>query len=246
MIETVLQISGGSVQEVHPVLAAPFDADVETKMSGLKDFAEALAGTVQGNPGRGRPCRDRAVAGSAGRSGLGCRRHAEPQRPGADRRRIADDGGGHRESDPGARNRKDAGGGRAAGNARSRRPGREDAGPQQSVRRARQGDPSLGKASSRTPIPGRRRERPLGKEAELEGKKARAFPLRFVDGAVFLGTLKVGQVAAVAIKWLWTSAGLHSDHRWRLLKTGLAGTFSSLDLSQVVLWGQQIERRECS
>jgi hypothetical protein len=34
----------------------------------------------------------------------------------------------------------------------------------------------------------------LGKEAELEGKKARAFPLRFVDGAVFLGPLKVGQV----------------------------------------------------
>ena len=34
----------------------------------------------------------------------------------------------------------------------------------------------------------------LGKEAVLEGKKARAFPLRFVDGAVFLGPLKVGQV----------------------------------------------------
>jgi hypothetical protein len=34
----------------------------------------------------------------------------------------------------------------------------------------------------------------LGKEAELEGKKARAFPLRFVDGAVFFGPLKVGDV----------------------------------------------------
>jgi len=33
----------------------------------------------------------------------------------------------------------------------------------------------------------------LGKEAELEGKKARTFPLRFVDGTVFLGPLKVGQ-----------------------------------------------------
>jgi hypothetical protein len=33
----------------------------------------------------------------------------------------------------------------------------------------------------------------LGKEAELEGKKARSFPLRFVDGAVFLGPLKVAQ-----------------------------------------------------
>jgi hypothetical protein len=34
----------------------------------------------------------------------------------------------------------------------------------------------------------------LGKEAVLEGKKARTFPLRFADGAVFLGPLKVGQV----------------------------------------------------
>jgi len=34
----------------------------------------------------------------------------------------------------------------------------------------------------------------LGTAAVLEGKKARAFPLRFVDGAVFLGPLKVGQV----------------------------------------------------
>ncbi|HEX7566719.1 MAG TPA: DUF2125 domain-containing protein, partial [Bradyrhizobium sp.] len=34
----------------------------------------------------------------------------------------------------------------------------------------------------------------LGKEAVLEGRKARAFPLRFVDGAVFLGPLKVGNI----------------------------------------------------
>jgi hypothetical protein len=33
----------------------------------------------------------------------------------------------------------------------------------------------------------------LGKEATLEGKKARTFPLRFVDGVVFLGPLKVAQ-----------------------------------------------------
>lgn len=34
----------------------------------------------------------------------------------------------------------------------------------------------------------------LGSAAELEGKPARAFPLRFVDGAVLLGPVKVGQV----------------------------------------------------
>jgi Uncharacterized protein conserved in bacteria (DUF2125) len=37
----------------------------------------------------------------------------------------------------------------------------------------------------------------LGKEAMLEGKKARSFPLRFVDGAVFLGPLKVAQTSAL-------------------------------------------------
>jgi hypothetical protein len=31
----------------------------------------------------------------------------------------------------------------------------------------------------------------------LEGKKARSFPLRFVDGTVYLGPLKVGQVPAL-------------------------------------------------
>jgi len=34
----------------------------------------------------------------------------------------------------------------------------------------------------------------LGAEATLEGKPARSFPLRFADGAVLLGPLKVGQV----------------------------------------------------
>jgi hypothetical protein len=34
----------------------------------------------------------------------------------------------------------------------------------------------------------------LGKEAVLEGKKARGFPLRFVDGTVLLGPLKVAQI----------------------------------------------------
>ena len=34
----------------------------------------------------------------------------------------------------------------------------------------------------------------LGKEATLEGRKARSFPLRFVDGAAFLGPLKVAQI----------------------------------------------------
>ena len=46
---------------------------------------------------------------------------------------------------------------------------------------------------------GRALRGPVGLQSPyaLEGKKARAFPLRFVDGAVFLGPLKVGQVPAL-------------------------------------------------
>ncbi|HWO86555.1 MAG TPA: DUF2125 domain-containing protein, partial [Stellaceae bacterium] len=39
VIETVLKIESGSVQEVHPLLAEPFDADLRTMLSGLKDFS---------------------------------------------------------------------------------------------------------------------------------------------------------------------------------------------------------------
>ena len=39
VIETVLKIEAGSVQEVHPLLAQPFDADVRALLSGLKDFS---------------------------------------------------------------------------------------------------------------------------------------------------------------------------------------------------------------
>src|SRR6202048_2074253 len=39
VIETVLQIEGGSLQEVHPLLTQPFDADVRAMLSGLKDFS---------------------------------------------------------------------------------------------------------------------------------------------------------------------------------------------------------------
>ena len=79
VIETVLKIEGGSVQEVHPLLAQPFDADVRTMLSGLKDFSpKPWPVRFRETPGRRRPCRDRAVADRAGRSGRGRGRHPRP------------------------------------------------------------------------------------------------------------------------------------------------------------------------
>ena len=50
VIETVLQINGGSVQGVHPVLAEPFDADVRAQADGPEGFlAKAMAGAIPRN-----------------------------------------------------------------------------------------------------------------------------------------------------------------------------------------------------
>ena len=61
LMETVLQISAGSVQGLHPLLAEPFDANVHTMLSGLKDFCQ--------NPGRSDFAKSRPPAdGSRSRS----------------------------------------------------------------------------------------------------------------------------------------------------------------------------------
>ena len=109
VIETVLQIAGGSVQEVHPLLAQPFDADVRAMLSGLKDFSpkpwpqrfreiQAAGGHVE--IVQSRIQQGDLIAVAAGTLGLDA--------AGPSRRRIADDGGRHREGDPGARHRQDA------------------------------------------------------------------------------------------------------------------------------------------
>src|ERR1700712_1150246 len=38
-IETMLQLAGASIRELHPLLVEPFDADIRTLLTGLKDFA---------------------------------------------------------------------------------------------------------------------------------------------------------------------------------------------------------------
>ena len=82
VIETVLKIEGGSVQEVHPLLGAAVRcrrADDAERPEGF--FAKTLAGAVSRNPGRRRACRDRAVPDCAGRPDRGRRRHARASAP---------------------------------------------------------------------------------------------------------------------------------------------------------------------
>jgi hypothetical protein len=196
VIETMLRIEGGSMQELHPLLAAPFDADVRTLLSGLKDFAPkpwperfrelaAAGGRVEIVQSRIRQGDLIAVAaGSLGLSASG-RLDGELQMTVAGIEKVIPALGIEKMLEEGV--------------------------PQETLDRVAPGvktsdiDNLLGALDRAIPGLGRVVKQnanvgvitginALGKEAVLEGRKARAFPLRFVDGAVFFGPLKVGQV----------------------------------------------------
>jgi hypothetical protein len=195
MIETVLQIAGGSVQGLHPLLAEPFDADVRTMLSGLKDFSpkpwperfreiQAAGGHVE--IVQSRIAQGDVIAVAAGSLGLSAngRLDGELQMTVAGMEKVIPALGIEKMLDEGV--------------------------PQATLDRVAPGVktqdvnnllgaldrviPGLGKVVKQNANVGVAAGiNALGKEAMLEGKKARAFPLRFVDGAVFLGPLKVAQ-----------------------------------------------------
>ncbi len=199
VIETVLKIEGGSVQEVHPLLAAPFEADVRTLLSGLQDFSpkpwperfreiQAAGGHVE--IVQSRIAQSDLVAVAAGTLGLTAqgRLDGELQMTVAGIEKVIPALGIEKMLDEGV--------------------------PQATLDRVAPGVktqdinnlfgaldraiPGLGKVVKQNANVGVAAGiNALGKEAVLEGKKARTFPLRFVDGAVFLGQLKVGQVPAL-------------------------------------------------
>jgi hypothetical protein len=196
VIETALQIAGGSIQEVHPLLAQPFDADVRVKLSGLKDFSpkpwpqrlreiQAAAGNVE--IVQSRIQQGDLVAVAAGTLSLTEQGNlnGELQMTVAGLEKVIPALGLEKMVDEGV--------------------------PQSTLDRVAPGVkaqdvsnlfgaldraiPGLGKAVKQNVNVGVAAGiNALGKETELEGKKARAFPLRFVDGAVLLGPIKVGQI----------------------------------------------------
>jgi hypothetical protein len=196
VIETVLQISGGSLQELHPLLAEPFDADARTRLSGLKDFSpkpwperfreiQAVGGHVE--IVQSRIAQGDLIAVAAGTLGLsaGGRLDGELQMtvagiekviPALGIEKMLQDGVPQATLDHVAPGVKTQDINNLMGALDRAIPG---------FGRVVKQNANVGVAAGINA---------LGKEATLEGKKARAFPLRFVDGAVFLGPLKVGQV----------------------------------------------------
>jgi hypothetical protein len=196
VIETVLQIAGGTIQEVHPLLAAPFDADVQTRLSGLKDFApkpwperfreiQAVGGHVEIM--RSRIQQGDMIAVAAGTLGLNAngRIDGELQMTVAGIEKVIPALGIEKmleEGVPQATLDKVA-------------PGVKSQDLTNLLGALDKAIPGLGKVVKQNANAGVAAGiNSLGKEAELEGKKARAFPLRFVDGAVYFGPIKVAQV----------------------------------------------------
>jgi hypothetical protein len=196
VIESVLRIESGSMQEVHPVLARPFSAEVHAKLTGLKDIApkswperfrelQAIGGHVE--IVQSRIQQDDLVAVAAGTLGL----NAEGRIDGELQMTVA----GIEKIIP------------ALGIEKML----EEGVPQSALDRVAPGVktqdvtnllgaldkaiPGLGKVVKQNANVGVAAGiNALGKEATLEGKPARTFPLRFADGVVYLGPLKVGQV----------------------------------------------------
>jgi hypothetical protein len=196
VIETALQIAGGSLRELHPLLAEPFDADVRTLLSGLKDFSpkpwperfreiQAAGGHVE--IVQSRIAQGDLIAVAAGTLGLnaGGRIDGELQMTVAGIEKVIPALGIDKMLQDGV---PQATLDRVA-------PGVKTQDVNNLMGALNRAVPGLGNVVRQNANVGVAAGiNALGKEAVLEGKKARAFPLRFVDGAVFMGPIKVGQV----------------------------------------------------
>ena len=195
VIESVLQIRGGSIKGLHPLLEEPFDADVRAMVHGLKDlspkpwpvrFRELQAAGGHVEIVQSRIQQGDLIAVAAGNLGLSPSGHIEGELqmtvagiekviPALGIEKMLDDGVPQATLD------------RVAPGVKSQ----DISNLMGALDRA---IPGLGRVVKQNANVGVAVGiNALGKEAALEGKKARTFPLRFVDGAVFFGPLKVAQ-----------------------------------------------------
>jgi hypothetical protein len=196
VMETALQIEGGSVQGVHPLLAQPFDADIRTRLSGLKDFSpkpwpqrfrelQAAGGHV--DVVQSRIQQGDVVAIAAGALSLSAegRLEGELQMTVAGLEKVVAALGIDKMLEEGV---PQATLDRVAPGVRTQDLNNLFGALDRAI-------PGLGKAVKQNANVGVAAGlNALGKEAVLEGKKARSFPLRFDDGAVLLGPLKVADI----------------------------------------------------
>jgi hypothetical protein len=196
VIETALNVAAGSVQGLHPLLAEPFDADVRAVLRGLTDFSpkpwperfreiQAAGGHVE--IVQSRIQQGELIAVAAGTLGLNAqgRLDGELQMTVAGIEKVIPALGIEKMLDEGV----------PQGTLDKVAPGVKTNDVNNLLGALDRAIPGLGKVIKQNANAGVAAGiNALGSAAVLEGKKARAFPLRFVDGAVYLGPLKVGQV----------------------------------------------------
>src|SRR6201996_2406 len=196
VVESVLQIQSGTVQDVHPLLARPFAADIHAKLTGLRDLAPKpwpqRLRELQGNGGhveivQSRIQQEDLIAVAAGTLQLNAqgRIDGEMQMTVAGIEKIIPALGIDKMLEQGV---PQAALDRVA-------PGVKTQDVNNLLGALDKAIPGLGKVVKQNANAGVAAGiNALGKEAVLEGRKARAFPLRFADGTVYLGPIKVGQV----------------------------------------------------
>jgi hypothetical protein len=199
VIESVLRIEAGSVQDVHPLLARPFAADVHAKLSGLKDLAPKpwpqRLRELQANGGhveivQSRIQQDDLIAVAAGTLELNAqgRINGELQMTVTGLEKVIPALGIEKMLEEGV---PQATLDRVA-------PGVKTQDVNSLLGALDRAIPGLGKVVKQNANLGvAAAVNSLGKRATLEGKPARTFPLRFADGTVYLGPLKVGEVPPV-------------------------------------------------
>jgi hypothetical protein len=195
LIETVLGLAGASIQDVHPLLAEPFDLDARALLSGLKDFSAKpwpeRFREIQAAGGRvdliqSRVAQGDLVATATGSLGLSASGHldGELQMTVAGIEKVIPALGIDKMLDQGV----------PQATLDRLAPGVKTQDVNNLMGALDRAIPGLGKiVRQNANVTVAAGINSLGKEAVLEGKKARAFPLRFVDGAVFLGPLKIAQ-----------------------------------------------------
>ncbi|MCP4615561.1 MAG: DUF2125 domain-containing protein [Bradyrhizobium sp.] len=196
VIETVLQLNDGSVQGVHPVLAEPFNADIRAKLTGLKDFSP-----------KPWPERFREIAAEGGKVEIVQSRIQQGEMIAVAAGTLVLNANGNLDGEL----QMTVTGLERIVPALGIDKLLEEGVPQATLDRVAPGVktqdlnnlfgaldkaiPGLGKIVKQNANVGVAVTlNSIGSEATLEGKKARSFPLRFANGAVLFGPVKVGQV----------------------------------------------------
>jgi hypothetical protein len=194
-IETVLELTGATIRDVHPVLTAPFDADVRAIVHGLKDFTpkpwpvrfrelQAAGGRIEIKQSRIQ--QGDLIAIAAGSLGLTADGHLDGE--------LHMTATGFEKVIPALGIEKMLEQGVPQDTLDRVAPGVKTQDIDNLFGALDRAIPGLGKAVRENANVGVAAGlAAIGQEATLEGKKARSFPLRFVDGAVFIGPLKAGQ-----------------------------------------------------